>query len=44
MYGLITNIKTLPGRREAFAAMLLGATGAMAGCLQYVGGAGLPPA
>jgi quinol monooxygenase YgiN len=36
MYGLITNIKTLPGQREAFAAILLDATHAMPGCLSYV--------
>lgn len=36
MYGLIGNIKTHPGRREALAAILLQATQAMPGCLGYV--------
>jgi quinol monooxygenase YgiN len=36
MYGLIGKIKTVPGRRDAVLGILLGATGAMPGCLSYV--------
>ncbi len=36
MYGLIGKIKTKPGRRDAFAALLVQATQAMPGCLSYV--------
>jgi quinol monooxygenase YgiN len=36
MYGLIGKIKTVAGQRDALAAILLGGTGAMPGCLSYV--------
>ena len=36
MYGLIGKIKTVAGQRDAFAAILLGGTGSMPGCLSYV--------
>ena len=36
MYGLIGKIKTKPGQRDAFAALLVQATQAMPGCLSYV--------
>ena len=36
MYGLITKITTKPDQRDAFAHILLDATGAMPGCLSYV--------
>lgn len=36
MYGLIGKITTVPGQRDACAAILLESTGAMPGCLSYV--------
>ena len=36
MYGLIGKIKTKPGQRDAFAALLVQAMQAMPGCLSYV--------
>ena len=36
MYGLIGKISTVPGQRDAFAAILLDGTNAMPGCLSYV--------
>lgn len=36
MYGLIGKIRTVPGQREAFAAILVEGTSAMPGCLSYV--------
>ena len=36
MYGLIGKIKTKPGQRDAFAAILLRATQAMPGCVSYI--------
>jgi quinol monooxygenase YgiN len=36
MYGLIGKITTVPGQRDAFAAILLDGTTAMPGCLSYV--------
>lgn len=36
MYGLIGKITTTPGQRGAFAAILLGGTQAMPGCLSYI--------
>jgi quinol monooxygenase YgiN len=36
MYGLIGKIKAQPGQREALAAILLGGTAALPGCLSYV--------
>lgn len=36
MYGLIGRIRCVPGRRDAFAAILLEGTTAMPGCLSYV--------
>jgi len=36
MYGLIGKITTVPGQRDAFAAILLEGTGAMPGCRSYV--------
>src|SRR5262245_22324030 len=36
MYGLIGKIKTVAGQRDALAAILLGGTGSMPGCLSYV--------
>ena len=36
MYGLIGKIRTVPGQREALAAILIEATSSMPGCLSYV--------
>jgi quinol monooxygenase YgiN len=36
MYGLITRITTVAGRRDALAALLVEGTQAMPGCLSYV--------
>jgi|SRR5215471_15175360 len=36
VYGLIGKITATPGQRDALAAILLGGTGAMPGCLSYV--------
>jgi quinol monooxygenase YgiN len=36
MYGLIGKIKTQPGQRDAFAAILLAGTTSMPGCLSYI--------
>ena len=36
MYGLIGKMTTVPGKRDEFAAILLGGTGTMPGCLSYV--------
>jgi quinol monooxygenase YgiN len=36
MYGLIGKIDTVPGQRDALAAILLDGTHAMPGCLSYV--------
>jgi quinol monooxygenase YgiN len=36
MYGLIGKITTMPGQRDALAAILLDGTGTMPGCLSYV--------
>ena len=36
MYGLIGKIRTAPGQREAFAALLVEGTSAMPGCLSYI--------
>ena len=36
MYGLITKISTVPGRRDALVAILLEGTQTMPGCLSYV--------
>ena len=36
MYGLIGKITAAPGQRDALAAILLGGTGAMPGCLSYI--------
>jgi len=36
MYGVITKITAVPGQRDALVAVLLDATGAMPGCLNYV--------
>lgn len=36
MYGLIARIRCVAGRRDEFAAILLGGTSAMPGCLSYV--------
>ena len=36
MYGLISKVKTVPGQRDALAAILLEGTQAMPGCLNYV--------
>lgn len=36
MYGLIGKISTVPGQRDAFAAILLDGTNAMPGCLSYI--------
>ena len=36
MYGLIGRIKTVPGKRDEFASILLSGTGEMPGCLSYV--------
>ncbi|HET7217732.1 MAG TPA: putative quinol monooxygenase, partial [Vicinamibacterales bacterium] len=36
MYGLIGKMSAVPGQRDALAAILLGSTGSMPGCLSYV--------
>jgi len=36
MYGLIGRIKAQPGKRAALAAILLGSTSSMPGCLNYI--------
>jgi quinol monooxygenase YgiN len=36
MYGLISKISTMPGQRDALAAILVDGTRAMPGCLSYV--------
>ena len=36
MYGLISKIKTVPGQRDALAAVLVESAQAMPGCLSYV--------
>jgi quinol monooxygenase YgiN len=36
MYGVIGKMNTVPGQRDALAAILMEATGAMPGCLSYV--------
>jgi quinol monooxygenase YgiN len=36
MYGLIGKLTTVPGQRDALAALLLDGTKAMPGCLSYV--------
>ena len=36
MYGLIGKMRTVPGQREAFAAILIEGTTAMPGCLSYI--------
>ena len=36
MYGLIGKISTVPGQRDALAAILLEGTGVMPGCLSYI--------
>lgn len=36
MYGLTGKIRTIPGQREAFAALLIEGTSAMPGCLSYI--------
>jgi quinol monooxygenase YgiN len=36
MYGLISKVNTVPGQRDALAAILLDGTQAMPGCLSYV--------
>lgn len=36
MYGLIGKIRTQPGQRDAFAAILLAGTTSMPGCLSYI--------
>ncbi len=36
MYGLISQMKVLPGKRDALVAILLGDIGARPGCLSYV--------
>jgi quinol monooxygenase YgiN len=36
MYGLIGKISTVPGQRDALAAILLEGTQAMPGCLSYI--------
>jgi quinol monooxygenase YgiN len=36
MYGLIGKISTVPGQRDALAALLVEGTRAMPGCLSYV--------
>lgn len=36
MYGVIGKMSALPGQRDALAALLLGSTQAMPGCLSYV--------
>jgi quinol monooxygenase YgiN len=36
MYGLIGKMTTVPGQRDALAAILLSGTGGMPGCLSYI--------
>ena len=36
MYGLIGKLNATPGQRDALAALILGASSSMAGCLSYV--------
>ena len=36
MYGLIGKLTAVAGQRDALAAILLGSTGTMPGCLSYV--------
>jgi quinol monooxygenase YgiN len=36
MYGLINKLTAAPGQRDALLQILLGASGAMPGCLSYV--------
>ena len=36
MYGLISKVSTVPGQRDALAALLVEGTEAMPGCLSYV--------
>ena len=36
MYGLIGKMNAKPGERDALAAILLGGTGSMPGCLSYI--------
>ena len=36
MYGLISKVSTVPGQRDALAAILVEGTRAMPGCLSYV--------
>jgi len=36
MFGLIGKFRAQPGKRDALAAILLGSTGAMPGCLSYI--------
>jgi len=36
MYGLISKLNTVPGQRDALAAILVEGTQAMPGCLSYV--------
>jgi quinol monooxygenase YgiN len=36
MYGLISKVNTVPGQRDALAAILMDGTQAMPGCLSYV--------
>ncbi len=36
MFGLIGKMVTTPGKRDEFAAILLGGTGGMPGCLSYI--------
>ena len=36
MYGLIGKMTAVAGQRDALAAILLGGTGAMPGCLSYI--------
>ena len=36
MYGLISKVAAAPGQREALAAILIGGTQSMPGCLSYV--------
>lgn len=36
MYGLVSQLKTKPGQRDALAKILLDGTQAMPGCLSYI--------
>ena len=36
MYGLISKLRAVPGKRDELASILLAGTGAMPGCLGYV--------